>query len=69
MKGKRLPQIRRIEIAIVEETNPRSSCSTRGSSTCSTCRDVAPNMIDSKGNLLPNTPRAASGSSARPSLP
>ena len=37
MKGKRLPQIGRIEIAIVEETNPRLLMFTRGSSTCWTC--------------------------------
>jgi oligopeptide transport system substrate-binding protein len=54
MKGKRLPQIGRIEIAIVEETNPRLLMFNAGQvDMLDVPGDVAPKMIDSKGNLLP----------------
>jgi len=54
MKGKRLPQIGRIEIAIVEETNPRLLMFNGGQiDLLDVPGDVAPKMIDSKGNLLP----------------
>jgi hypothetical protein len=54
MKGKRLPQIGRIEIAIVEETNPRLLMFNAGQTDMlDVPGDVAPKMIDSKGNLLP----------------
>jgi peptide/nickel transport system substrate-binding protein len=53
MKGKRLPQIGRIEIAIVEETNPRLLMFNTGQvEMLDVPGDVAPKMIDSKGNLL-----------------
>src|SRR2546428_7707816 len=54
MKGKRLPQIGRIEIAIIEETNPRLLMLSAGQlDMLDVPGDVAPKMIDSKGNLLP----------------
>ena len=54
MKGKRLPQIGRIEIAIVEETNPRLLMFNAGQlDMLDVPGDVAPKMIDSRGNLLP----------------
>jgi peptide/nickel transport system substrate-binding protein len=54
MKGKRLPQIGRIEIAIVEETNPRFLMFGSGQiDMLDVPGDVAPKMIDDKGNLLP----------------
>ena len=54
MKGKRLPQIGRIEIAIVEETNPRLLMFNAGQvDMLDVPGDVAPKMIDGKGNLLP----------------
>jgi ABC-type transport system substrate-binding protein len=54
MKGKRLPQIGRIEIAIVEETNPRLLMFNAGQhDILEVPGDVAPKMIDSRGNLLP----------------
>ncbi|HTR57662.1 MAG TPA: ABC transporter substrate-binding protein [Casimicrobiaceae bacterium] len=54
MKGKRLPQIGRIEIAIIEETNPRLLMFDAGQlDILEVPSDVAPKMIDSKGNLLP----------------
>ena len=54
MKGKRLPQIGRIEIAIVEETNPRFLLFSAGQlDMLDVPADVAPKMVDSKGTLLP----------------
>jgi len=54
MKGKRLPQIGRIEIPIIEETNPRLLMFSAGElDILEVPGDVAPKMIDSKGNLLP----------------
>jgi oligopeptide transport system substrate-binding protein len=53
MKGKRLPQIGRIEIAIVEETNPRLLMFDAGEiDMLDVPGDVAPKMIDGKGKLL-----------------
>jgi oligopeptide transport system substrate-binding protein len=53
MKGKRLPQIGRIEIAIIEETNPRLLMFGAGElDILEVPGDVAPKMIDSRGNLL-----------------
>jgi ABC-type transport system substrate-binding protein len=54
MKGKRLPQIGRIDIAIIEETNPRLLMFSAGElDILEVPGDVAPKMIDSRGNLLP----------------
>jgi len=54
MKGKRLPQIGRIEFAIVEETNPRLLMfNARQVDMLDVPGDVAPKMIDSRGSLLP----------------
>ena len=54
MKGKRLPQIGRIDIAIIEETNPRLLMFNSGElDMLDVPGDVAPKMIDEKGNLLP----------------
>ncbi len=54
MKGKRLPQIGRIEIAIIEETNPRLLMFNSGQlDLLDVPGDVAPKMIDGKGKLLP----------------
>ncbi len=54
MKGKRLPQIGRIEIPIIEETNPRLLMFSAGElDILEVPGDVAPKMIDAKGNLLP----------------
>jgi ABC-type transport system substrate-binding protein len=54
MKGKRLPQIGRIDIAIVEETNPRLLMFNAGQlDVLEVSGDVAPKMIDAKGTLLP----------------
>lgn len=54
MKNKRIPQIGRIEIAIVEETNPRLLMFDSGQiDILEVPNDVAPKMIDSKGSLLP----------------
>jgi ABC-type transport system substrate-binding protein len=54
MKGKRLPQIGRVEIAIIEETNPRLLMFNAGElDLLDVPGDVAPRMIDSRGNLLP----------------
>src|SRR5258708_34387111 len=54
MKGKRLPQIGRLEIAIIEETNPRLLMFNAGElDLLDVPGDVAPKMIDSRGNLLP----------------
>ncbi|MGH8714216.1 MAG: ABC transporter substrate-binding protein, partial [Casimicrobiaceae bacterium] len=53
MKGKRLPQIGRIEIAIIEETNPRLLMFNAGElDLLDVPGDVAPKMIDARGNLL-----------------
>jgi ABC-type transport system substrate-binding protein len=54
MRGKRRPQIGRIEIAIIEETNPRLLMFSAGElDMLDIPSDVAPKMIDAKGNLLP----------------
>jgi ABC-type transport system substrate-binding protein len=54
MKGKRLPQIGRIEISVVEETNPRFLMFGSGQiDMLDVPGDIAPKMIDDKGNLLP----------------
>ena len=54
MKGKRIPQIGRIEIAIVEETNPRFLMFGSGQiDVLEVPADLAPKMIDDKGTLLP----------------
>ena len=54
MRGKRLPQIGRVEIAIVEETNPRLLMFTTGQlDMLEIPGDVAPRIIDAGGNLLP----------------
>jgi len=54
MKGKRLPQIGRIEIPIIEETNPRLLMFSAGElDILEVPGDIAPRMIDGKGNLLP----------------
>ena len=54
MKGKRLPQIGRVEIAIIEETNPRLLMFNAGElDMLDLPGDVAPKMIDGRGNLLP----------------
>jgi ABC-type transport system substrate-binding protein len=54
MKGKRLPQIGRIEIAIVEETNPRLLMFEAGEiDMLDIPGDLAPKMIDTGGKLLP----------------
>ena len=54
MKGKRIPQIARIEIAVIEETNPRLLMFNSGQlDILEVPGDIAPKMIDSKGNLLP----------------
>jgi ABC-type transport system substrate-binding protein len=54
MKGKRLAQIGRIEIAIIEETNPRLLMFNAGElDMLDVPGDVAPKMIDGRGNLLP----------------
>jgi ABC-type transport system substrate-binding protein len=54
MRGKRLPQIGRIEVAIVEETNPRLLMFTTGElDMVDVPGDVAPKIIDANGGLLP----------------
>jgi oligopeptide transport system substrate-binding protein len=54
MQGKRRPQIGRIEIAIVEETNPRLLMFNAGElDMLDVPADIAPKMIDAGGNLLP----------------
>jgi ABC-type transport system substrate-binding protein len=54
MKGKRLPQLGRIEISIVEETNPRLLLFDAGQiDMLDVPGDVAPKMIGSAGTLLP----------------
>jgi len=54
MKGKRVPQIGRIEIAIIEETNPRLLLFNAGElDLLDVPGDVAPKMIDGRGSLLP----------------
>jgi oligopeptide transport system substrate-binding protein len=54
MQGKRRPQIGRIEIAIIEETNPRLLMFNAGElDMLDIPGDVAPKMIDARGNLLP----------------
>jgi oligopeptide transport system substrate-binding protein len=54
MKDKRLPQIGRIEIAIVEETNPRMLMFHSGQiDMLDIPGDVAPKMLDASGKLLP----------------
>lgn len=54
MKGKRLPQVGRVEVAIVEETNPRVLMFNAGElDMLDIPGDVAPKMLDAKGALLP----------------
>jgi ABC-type transport system substrate-binding protein len=54
MKGKRRPQIGRIEISIIEETNPRLLMFNAGElDMLDVPGDVAPKMIDGRGSLLP----------------
>src|SRR5262249_37500430 len=54
MKGKRIPQIGRIEIATIEETNARMLLFNAGDlDMLDIPGDVARKMIDEKGNLLP----------------
>jgi ABC-type transport system substrate-binding protein len=54
MQGKRVPQIGTVSIAIIEETNPRLLMFNAGElDMLDVPGDVAPNMIDAKGNLLP----------------
>jgi ABC-type transport system substrate-binding protein len=54
MKGKRIPQIGRIDIAIIEETNPALLMFNGGElDMLQVPGDIAPKMIDGKGNLLP----------------
>jgi len=54
MRGKRLPLIGRVEVAIVEETNPRLLMFTTGElDMIDVPGDVAPKIIDPAGNLLP----------------
>jgi ABC-type transport system substrate-binding protein len=54
MKGKRLPQIGRVEIAVIEETNPRLLMFNAGEvDMLDVPGDVAPKMIDARGSLLP----------------
>jgi oligopeptide transport system substrate-binding protein len=54
MKGKRRPQIGRIEISIIEETNPRLLMFNAGElDMLDVPGDVAPKMIGGTGNLLP----------------
>ena len=54
MKDKRRPQIGRIEISIIEETNPRLLMFNAGElDMLDVPGDVAPKMIDGRGNLLP----------------
>jgi len=54
MKGKRRPQLGRIEISIIEETNPRLLMFSGGElDMLDVPGDVAPKMIDGRGNLLP----------------
>ncbi|MDQ6916574.1 MAG: ABC transporter substrate-binding protein [Pseudomonadota bacterium] len=58
MKDKRLPQIGRIEIAIIEETNPRFLLFSAGQlDMMDVPGDIAPKMIDSTGNLSPEYAR------------
>src|SRR4029077_344650 len=54
MTNKRLPQIGRIEIAIIEETNPRLLMFSAGElDMLDVPGDIAPRMIDGTGKLLP----------------
>ena len=54
MKGKRLPQVGRVEIAVIEETNPRLLMFNAGElDLLDVPGDVAPKMIDARGSLLP----------------
>lgn len=54
MRGKRLPQIGKIEVAVVEETNPRLLMFNAGEvDLIEVPPDVAPKMIDGAGQLLP----------------
>ena len=54
MQGRRMPQIGRIDISIVEETNPRLLMFTTGQlDMIDVPADVAPKIIDAAGNLLP----------------
>jgi ABC-type transport system substrate-binding protein len=54
MKGKRLPQIGRIEVSVIEEGNPRLLMFTAGElDLLDVPPDLAPKMIDGNGRLLP----------------
>jgi len=54
MKGKRLPQVGRVEVSIIEETNPRLLMFDTGElDMIDIPGDVAPKLIDSAGKLLP----------------
>jgi ABC-type transport system substrate-binding protein len=54
MKGKRLPQIGMIDIAVVEESNPRLLMFSAGElDLIDVPGDLAPKVIDSAGRLLP----------------
>ena len=54
MKGKRIPQIGRIDIAIIEETSPGLLMFNAGElDMLQVSGDIAPKMIDGKWNLLP----------------
>ena len=54
MKGKRLPQIGVVEIAIVEEANPRLLLFEKGEiDTVNVPRELAPRVMDAEGRLLP----------------
>jgi ABC-type transport system substrate-binding protein len=54
MKGKRLPQVGTVEIAIVEESNPRVLLFDRGElDILNIPRELAPRMMDANNRLLP----------------
>jgi len=54
MKNKRLPQIGRVEVSVIEETNPRLLMFNNAElDLVDVPGDVAPKMIDAKGRLLP----------------
>jgi len=60
MKNKRLPQIGRIEVSIVEETNPRLLMFNNAELDLADIPyDVAPKMIDADGHLLPEFAKRA----------
>ena len=54
MKGKRLPQIGRVEVSIVEEANPLLLMFDRGElDLINVPRELAPRVMDAEGKLLP----------------